>query len=434
MKLRYHALPRTFDVMAAGGGGTDAVRELAQAQYSKHLLLLRGVLRAAEAVGDTKARPAREGYDLLAAVQNYDPFAAEATIRYPSVGAWAQRTLRALQENVDEPGAKPARLCAVAAAAAVRAGMAAEVEVPAIAGTVVLPSLGAAVVNGSTATVQSAVGMAGVRWAHSRVEIPPDPHQDGPGWLGLRRIHVGEFSASLDDLDPFRMPAVPGLAPRLSSREADALTRAIQRGWRLLAANHPSVAAEVAAAIAVIVPLGGAVHAQDSFSSREAFAAIALSPPPDPFTCAVTLAHEVQHLKLCALLDVVDLTHPDDGRRFYAPWRPDPRPIDGLLQGAYAYLGVSGFWRTERHLTVGPMRMRANREFALWRAGVARVIDTLQETGRLTAAGRDFVQGMSKTVGAWQRESVPADARAAAYRQAESHLSRWESDNWLIRA
>ena len=78
--------------------------------------------------------------------------------------------------------------------------------------------------------------------------------------------------------------------------------------------------------------------------------------------------------------------------------------------------------------------MRANREFALWRGGVARVIDTLQESGRLTAAGRDFVQGMSKTVRAWQRESVPVEARAAAYRQAESHLSRWESDNWLIRA
>jgi len=434
MKLRYHDKPKAFDAIAAGGGGTDAIRELARSQYSKHLLLLRGVLQAAEAVGDAQARPAREGYDLLAAVQNYDPFVAEATIRYPSVGAWAQRTLRALQANVAEPGARPAGLCAVAAAAAVRAGMAAEAEVPPIAGTVVLPSLGAAVVDGSTAIVRSSVGAADVRSAHGRVEIPPDPHHDGPGWLGLRRIHVGEFSATLDDLDPFRMPAVPGLAPRLNPREAAAWTRAIERGWRLLAANHPSVAAEVAAAIAVIVPLGGAVHGQDSSSSRETFAAIALSQPPDPYTCAVTFAHEVQHLKLCALLDVVDLTHPDDGRRFYAPWRPDPRPIDGLLQGAYAYLGVSGFWRTERHLTAGPMRMRANREFALWRAGVARVIDTLQESGRLTAAGRDFVQGMSKTVSAWQHESVPAEAGAAAYRQAESHLSRWESDNWLIRA
>ena len=99
MKLRYHAMPRTFDAIAAGGGGTDAIRELAQGQYSKHLLLLRGVLRAAEAVGDTQARLAREAYDLLAAVQRHDPLAAEATIRHPSIGAWAQRTMRALRRS-----------------------------------------------------------------------------------------------------------------------------------------------------------------------------------------------------------------------------------------------------------------------------------------------------------------------------------------------
>jgi hypothetical protein len=32
----------------------------------------------------------------------------------------------------------------------------------------------------------------------------------------------------------------------------------------------------------------------------------------------------------------------------YAPWRSGPRPLNGLLQGAYAFLGVSGFWRQQR--------------------------------------------------------------------------------------
>lgn len=42
---------------------------------------------------------------------------------------------------------------------------------------------------------------------------------------------------------------------------------------------------------------------------------------------------------------MVTLTVPDDGQRFYAPWRDDARPVSGLLQGAYAYLGLSRFWR-----------------------------------------------------------------------------------------
>jgi HEXXH motif-containing protein len=45
--------------------------------------------------------------------------------------------------------------------------------------------------------------------------------------------------------------------------------------------------------------------------------------------------HEVQHLKLAALLDIVTLTMPGEHDRYYAPWRDDPRPLSGLLQGTY---------------------------------------------------------------------------------------------------
>lgn len=55
------------------------------------------------------------------------------------------------------------------------------------------------------------------------------------------------------------------------------------------------------------------------------------------------VAHEVQHVKLGALLDLVELIKPDDGSRCYVPWRLDPQPTDGLLQGDSAYLDVSGF-------------------------------------------------------------------------------------------
>ncbi len=61
------------------------------------------------------------------------------------------------------------------------------------------------------------------------------------------------------------------------------------------------------------------MHGHLSSSRPETFGALAMSEPPDPETCASTLTHELQHLKLCAVLDVVSLTEPDDGRRYYAP-------------------------------------------------------------------------------------------------------------------
>ena len=49
---------------------------------------------------------------------------------------------------------------------------------------------------------------------------------------------------------------------------------------------------------------------------------------------AAALVHEVQHSKLNAVIDIVPLVRPGVGhRRYYAPWRDDPRPPAGLLQG-----------------------------------------------------------------------------------------------------
>jgi len=429
-------MPRElFDALAAGGGGPEAVGVLAAAEHSKHTLLLRGVIEAAEGVGGGAACFARQGRDVLASVTRYHPDAAARTTCYPSVGAWAVRALRALRgDDLGAPGAHPAGLAAVAAAAAIRSGLEAEVRVRPTAGVLCLPSLGVARVDADVATVRSSAGDAEICWAHGRVGIPSDPQRDVPGWSGIRRIRAGNLDVGLDDLDLFRMPTVSGLASRLSAREAGEWARAIQRGWRLLARDHPAIAAEVAAAISVIVPLSRSAHGQLSSSSPETFGAIAMSEPPDPSTCAVTLSHELQHLKLSALIDIVSLTRPDDGRLYYAPWRDDPRPASGLLQGAYAYLGVTGFWRTQRWLADGPARLRAESEFALWRAGTARVIDTLLSSRRLTAVGLDFVQRMSKTVTAWRDEPVSAQARAIALHNSRCHLTRWERVNGPVPA
>jgi HEXXH motif-containing protein len=430
MTLRYHAIPRDlFDALAAGGGGPEAIGVLAAAEHSKHVILLRGVLAAAQAAGATQARCARIGWEVLAEVEHHDHDVAAWVTRYPSVGAWALETLRAPDTDDRAPQAGPARLAAVAAAAAVRSGLDAEVPVLPVAGIVSLPSLGVAQVDADSAVVRSYPGRAEVRWARGRVEIPLGGHRDAPGWLGIRNCRAGSLEAVIEDLDPFRMPTVTGLAPRLTAREARDWQRALQQGWQVLAEGYPGIAAEVAAAISVIVPLSRSVHGHLSSSSPEAFGAVAMSEPPDPDTCASTLTHEVQHLKLCGVLAIVSLTLPDDGRRYYAPWRDDPRPIAGLLQGAYAYLGVTEFWRRRRQLAVGAVQLRADGEFALWREGTRRVIGTLQSSNRLTTAGTDFVQRMSETASRWMSDPVPRQAQANALREATDHLVRWELHN-----
>jgi HEXXH motif-containing protein len=305
--------------------------------------------------------------------------------------------------------------------AAIRAGLTAEIELPVTAGRVMLPALGVAHATGDTVRIRT----TGSRGAEiGAVEVPDDPSLDMPGWRGLRRIQAGRLDILIDDLNPFRMPDLPDL---VSGADPRSWGRALQDAWDVLESHHPALAAEVAALISVIVPRSSPPSGAVSTSSPQAFGAVGMSLPPDAVTGAETFAHEIQHLKLGALQKIVTLTMPDDGTGYYAPWRDDPRPLNGLLQGTYAYLGVTGFWRRQRQFPGG--HRPGNAEYARWRAATVRSTETLRSSGRLTSAGEDFVQGIASTLAAWEDDPVPASARAHARQAAEAHLTRWQSAN-----
>jgi uncharacterized protein len=419
MKFPCHQLsPETFTALASGSGGRSAVQELAAAEHSKHMILLAGVVRAAE--GGEQYQSAKAGYDLLAAAWQEDRAAAEQVIRYPTVGAWARRTIQACAGGPAVPGAEPGGLRLVAAAAAIRAKLTTEIDLPVRAGAVMLPSLGAAIATNRSVRLRTTGGRA----ALGPVDVPEYPHQDAPGWVGLHRVHAGPLDVLIDDLDPFRLPDVPDLVSHLA---ADPWDTSLKRAWHVLEQAHPVVAQETAAAVRTIVPRSSPSTDVLSTTSPESFGAIGMSLPADPVAGAETLAHEIQHLKLGALQNMRKLTLPDDGRRYYAPWRGDSRPLDGLLQGTYAYLGVTAFWRRQRH-QAGSRRM-GNVQYARWRAAVALAADTLRSSGGLTDLGLDFVNELARTLAAWHDEPVPAAALAEARQAAESHLSRWQAVN-----
>lgn len=423
MNVTYHQMPPDlFGAVAAGGGGPAAAEILKGAQHSKHTLLLHGVAVAAETCGHEQRALARRGYDLLTVVQRRDPAAVTSVLRYPSVGAWAHRTLVALRGGPCMTGATPGSLAAVAAAAAIRAGLPAEIEVPVSGGIVMLPSVGAAgPVEAEVATVRNTEGRTEVMADGQRIIVPGRYGDRAALWHPLRPVRAGSLHLLVDDVDPFRMPAAPNLATAV---DPDPWSGVFGAAWTLLERHHPAVAREVAEIVKVIVPLARPPQGLVSSSSPETFGAIAVSEPTDACTLASTLAHEVQHVKLSALLDLIPLTRPDDGRRFYAPWREDPRPISGLLQGAYAYVGVSGFWRRQRELG---HELDAQVEFARWRAAAGLVACVLQSSGQLTAAGREFVRGMKATLETWQAEPVPEIARRRASEESEQHIARWEA-------
>jgi uncharacterized protein len=156
------------------------------------------------------------------------------------------------------------------------------------------------------------------------------------------------------------------------------------------------------------------------------FGAFGLTTPTSAAELAVTMVHEFQHSKLSALLDLVPLTKPGGGERLYAPWKPDPRPASGLLQGVYAFLAVADAWHRLRE--VPALTALAEHEFAHTREQVNDALQTLCGSERLTPAGERFAAGMRATMDRLMAEPVP---RAQVRRAVEALAGNRRA--WLAR-
>jgi HEXXH motif-containing protein len=435
MRLARHRVSgHDLEKLARGSGGTPVTRRLADIQRSTRLLLLWGVMDTARRTGHVAADRTRQAYLLLADLQRRHPAEAETVLGHPAVGAWALGAVRALRGTAgpDDPPADPAGLAAIAAAVMIRAGARGAVRVPAANGAVTLPSLGRADVPGDDVLVRSSGADAELTAPGVRVTVPADPHTDAPGWHGLRPLtasaHGITIRTVIDDLDPWRLPG-PQVDHRIDAGAVGVWRSLFERAWELVAHHHWTAASELQTIVRAVVPLTAPPGDQRSATSRQAFGAVGSSRPIDALGFAVTLAHEIQHAKLMAVLDTVPLVRPDSGRRYYAPWREDPRPVEGLLHGAYAHLGVSGFWRRQRQYEQGAAAVRAHAEFARWRSAALRVTTTLLASGELTDEGTMFAAGMRRTLEDWATEHVPAPALRWAHRETERHRTHWLQRN-----
>ena len=114
-------------------------------------------------------------------------------------------------------------------------------------------------------------------------------------------------------------------------------------------------------------------------------------------TLALLLIHEFQHVKLGAVLDLFDLFDPADKRLYHAPWRAAMRPLEGLLQGTYAHLAVSRYWRTRQQATAGAEAEAAGKRFRLWDRHTKQAIETLARPAR----SRIWVCGLWRKCAVW---------------------------------
>ncbi|WP_187280179.1 HEXXH motif domain-containing protein [Streptomyces sp. IB2014 016-6] len=426
-----------FDRIAAGGGGAEAVAVFAGSEHSRRLVLLRAVVARAEERGGALGAEARRAWSVLSAARHVSPRVVRELLRIPATGLGLLHSLRAL----DEPRPAPASLTpltALSAAAAVRTGLTRTVLLPVRGEGVLLPSMGLArfrgVRDGESALVHGGPDAA-VEVDGRRVSVPARYWEDGEEWLAVRRAAVmgdGE-PLLLDDLDPYAFPSTQR-APRLTHRQYEHWRTTIGQGLRLLGSEHPQPAAEVEGGLRTLVPLRSPGPAGASCSSAEAFGCLALSSPSSAASVALAFTHETQHNKLSALLHLFDFFQADDSAaRYYAPWRGDPRPLAGLLQGTYAFLGVAQYWNRCLRSANGPDEAHAAElELARWRQAVRTGVGQLTDSHAFTGTGRRFVAGMRAALRELSVRRLPLTVLAQADDLAVEHRRRWVEANGAV--
>jgi HEXXH motif-containing protein len=433
--LKNHALSgEMFTALATGHGGASAGSWLAATERSKHLMLLRGVVHTADVASHPRAEEIHGAYQALSAMHQQIASAVDRTVRQPAVGAWALDAILRMRRH-ELTRDIPERINALAAAAAMRARLPYFTTVPVIGGKVVLPSIGLVSLDNCTGepTARVCITMNGaeVITARSCIRVPADWSRDADGWQGLRAITAASRGMVLrvivDDVDPYRFAASAGIGTRLGSEEAGHWGATVREAWHLLVKHHGRVADEVRTMVTTLTPLLAQGRDQRNATSQTTFGCVAVSCPRDGRTLALALAHEVQHAKLSALLDLVDLVKPGAKALYYAPWRDDPRPVVALLQGTYAHLGVAGFWRRQRQHEEAWSGLLSQVEFARWSRATAEAVRTLDECPELTPLGHLFVAGIRSAVDSWHRERVPCEAADLAGSGAEEHRQRWLS-------
>ncbi|OIK25462.1 hypothetical protein VT52_021565 [Streptomyces malaysiense] len=444
------AFPSTTDLRALATGleHPDLVEQLRTRQRGTRLLALRAVLSHADLLGS--GEPGRlplppQVRAVLLRADRADPEAVTTVLLHPSVGRWLSKTLR---NRGPAPGGSPGprpteddlpHLHAVAAAAAIRAGVDFTLPVPVRDGFAVLPALGTADLRPTdsvTAHITASAGRAEITCGGTTVRLPRPEGSVSSGWIPVENVHTSvgfrSFDLVLDDMDPYRETDGPVPPSRLSPPESDRWKQLTGEAQKLLAAIGTRRATAMAVALTTLTPRpaepGGVMT---SISGSDAFGGIVLSSPPDAVELAATLVHEYRHMLLNSVLDAVDLFEEEedeqrDGALYYAPWRDDPRSLHGLFHGVFAFFGVVDFWRGLGRHTEGETLRRSQFQSAYWRRQASDAHTTLLRVPRLTASGTLFATMMTQASNGWtEADPLPENVAALAEEAVLAHRVRW---------
>lgn len=362
----------------------------------------------------------------------------EQALQYPFVAAWAWETYNALMNGAQEGELHRHldHLNGVAASAAFRCGVDFDIRTQTLDGVVALPSLGVAVFDNPErrpATISCSAGELTIKCDDQTVCVISNEDSAGPRWLPVRRVvtqggsHVLEVA--IDDVDPYR--ATHSNARRyVAARRLDAVSfkdwsEDVADAWMQIANDHSDLAAAIAAATQVLVPLADGKRPSHD-RSLHAFGAIATA-NVHPRFIALAMLEEFCRATLSAANHYVALHDAHrDAPAYVTPWEPyAPISFRKYFEATYAIPACVSFWRRVAISAVDPeTRIYAQMHVLVWQARMDQCRGLLIHSGRLTDEGRLLVDNMPTSSDIRTVEDIPPEVHVfARFTELDTKLS-----------
>jgi hypothetical protein len=218
---------------------------------------------------------------------------------------------------------------------------------------------------------------------------------------------------------PDGQPFEPAVLSDSAGRES--WMRSVAGGLAALCKYQPDVAVFYPKFVEYHVPLHPGSPSKGAFgisvTSRDAPGVIGFSEML-PLAQAETLVHECRHNILYAIQELDPLVQPGQLETVQSPWRPDPRPLSGLLHGAFVFDGVCRLYRAmTADPSLSPRNLRAAVKRLVEQSGLlARAAESLGRASTFTAVG----QRLAALLAELAREHRAAAATVCGLNQIET--------------
>ncbi len=266
-------------------------------------------------------------------------------------------------------------------------------------GQLYFPHLHALIESNGPLALEGDFSQVRLTWADgagATLDAEPPQHDSGQSGPRLWRLPSVAGWRVLNGCPDLAAP-IPEL-PVAPSPEADAAQLDnLSNGAELLRRVWPAAASAARRYLdsVVLQPLPEAGHVTSVTLGRLQGSLIASL--RDPVQAADALCHEGSHTRLGLLLHLDSLLQDDGAAIHPSPWRQDPRPLKGLLNGVHAFVNVCEFYR-RLAVTEPTLADPAEAVRELQRERVLQAWDYLQSRAQPTALGQFVMDDLAAAV------------------------------------